>query len=72
MRMDTLLTHELGWFEHINHPDTARIPSSATLRLEYFCVALLYFLHIYSKWFATRRSWSSVAGVLIGTSVSAC
>ena len=27
MRMETLLTHELGWFEHFNHPDKALVPS---------------------------------------------
>jgi hypothetical protein len=27
MRMETLLTHELGWFEHFNHPDMALMPS---------------------------------------------
>ena len=45
MRMETLLTHELGWFEHFNHPDTAHS------HLAYYiasCVlvecVLLYFL----------------------------
>jgi hypothetical protein len=23
MRLETHLTHELGWFEHFKHPDTA-------------------------------------------------
>ena len=27
MRVETLLTHELGWFEHFNHPDMALMPS---------------------------------------------
>jgi hypothetical protein len=27
MRMETLLTHELGWFEHFNRPDAALMPS---------------------------------------------
>ena len=61
-------------FEHINHPDTARISFLATLRLEccvlFFVVVL--FSPIYNEWFVTRRSWSSGPGVLIGTSVSAC
>ena len=69
MRMETLLTHELGWFEHFNHRDTARIPF---LLLASWCLVLnALFSLLYNEWFVTKRSWSSVAGVLIGTSVSA-
>ena len=60
-------------FEHFNHPDMALMPSLLHCVLNVVCVCLLfYFLRIYNEWFVTRRSWSSVAGVLFGTSVSAC
>ena len=54
MRLETLLTHKLGWFEHFNHPDTA---------LSYLsCVEclLFYFLCFIIKLFVTRRSQSSL------------
>ena len=59
--------------EHFNHPDTARISFLATFRPE-CCVYVfvVLFSSIYNEWFVTRRSWSSVTGVLIGTAVSAC
>ena len=73
MRMETLLTHELGWFEHFNHPDMALMPSLLHCVLNVVVtVFVVLFSSIYNEWFVTRRSWSSVAGGLFGTSVSAC
>ena len=53
MRMETLLTHELGWVEHLNHPDMDRIDCCV------ICV-LFYFLCFVMNLFVTRCSWSSL------------
>jgi hypothetical protein len=57
MRLETHLTHKLGWFEHFNDPDTAL---SYLLRYIALCVVLnVLFLCFIMKLFVTRRSRSS-------------
>ncbi len=48
IKLETRLTHELGWFEHLNHQETALVSILAKLRLGYFFV-LLYFLRIFNE-----------------------
>ena len=44
MKLETQLTHKLGWFEHFNHPDTALSSFLATLCLYVGFFLLFYFL----------------------------
>ena len=58
MRLETHLTHKLGWFEHFNDPDTA-LSYLASLHCT-SCVQLyVLFLCFIMNVFVTRRSRSS-------------
>ena len=58
MRLETHLTHELGWFEHFNDPDTA-LSYLASLHCASCVVLYVLFLCFIMNVFVTRRSRSS-------------
>ena len=58
MRLETHLTHELGWFEHFNDPDTA-LSYLASLHFASCVVLYVLFLCFIMNVFVTRRSRSS-------------
>ena len=58
MRLETHLTHELGWFEHFNDPDTA-LSYLASLHCSSCVVLNVLFLCFIMNVFVTRRSRSS-------------